>query len=104
LFKAWKSVAAAATRHSEPSPKPRRRRREETGGEFRKLAKTITRHFCVGREFGKAAQIMRRAVRLPAATMFLSDTLDWLNLWHMPAGGELDGDPDTAPNHLSPGL
>jgi len=91
-------------RRAPEPPQPRRRRREDTGGEFRKLAKTITRRFSASREFGKAALIMRRAVRLPAAAMFLADTLDWLNLWHMPAGGELDGDPDTAPNHLSPGL
>jgi len=101
----WKAVASAATCcAAEPSPQPRRRRREDKGGEFRKLARKITRRFRVGREFGKAALIVRRAVRLPAAAMFLSDTLDWLNLWHAPASDELDGDPDTAPNHLSPGL
>jgi len=46
-----------------------------------------------------AAKIVRRAVRIPAeayaaATDFLSDTLDWLNLWqdqpphHDPAANE----------------
>ena len=102
MFAAWK--AAATTRCAPEPPQPRRRRREDTGGEFQKLARKITRRFRAGREFGKAALIVRRAVRLPAAAMFLSDTLDWLNLWHAPASDELDGDPDTAPNHLSPGL
>ena len=53
---------------------------------------------------------MRRAVRMPAAVFtaaFLSDTLDWLNLWHgnEAAGGDLAGNYlDAEPNHLSPHL
>jgi hypothetical protein len=93
LFAAWKAVAAAATRRGpEPQPKPRRRRREETGAAFRTAAK----------------KILRRTVRLPAAAAaaFLSDTLDWLNLWHgnEAAGGDLASDYEAGPNHLSPHL
>jgi len=94
LFAAWKAVAAAATRRGpEPQPKPRRRRREETGAAFRTAAQ----------------KILRRTVRMPAAVFaaaFLSDTLDWLNLWHgnEAAGGDLAGDYEAGPNHLSPHL
>jgi hypothetical protein len=97
LFAAWKAVASAATRRGpEPQPKPRRRRREESGAAFRAAAK----------------KILRRTVRLPAAAFtaaaFLSDTLDWLNLWHgnEAAGGDelADDCHDAGPNHLSPHL
>jgi hypothetical protein len=52
---------------------------------------------------------MRRAVRIPGAgavaTTFLSDTLDWLNLWHNDGAGELNADIHyTEPTHLSPHL
>jgi hypothetical protein len=76
----------------EPTPEPRRRSGD------------------TGRGFGLAARaIVQRAVRLPsaayaAATEFLSDTLDWLNLWHdnMEGGGEPADICDTKSNHLSP--
>jgi hypothetical protein len=77
-----------------PEPQPRRRRSGETE-----------------RAFGLTARaMMRRAACLPAAAYaaasFLSDTLDWLNLWHNDAGegSEPDGGLDRHPNHLSPGL
>jgi hypothetical protein len=54
-----------------PAPEPKPKRRKDTGRAFRMTAK----------------KIMRRASRIPAAayataTAYLSDTLDWLNLWH----------------------
>jgi len=61
-----------------------------------------------GRRFTRAAARLTRWSGRPAraaasALLWLSDTLDWLNLWH-PDGGE---PADTAPqeteiNHLSP--
>jgi len=92
--KFWKGVAGELVRRVRAlQPTPRRRRSEDTGRTFR-----------------AAAKIMRRAVELPvaahAAAVFLSDTLDWLNLWHdnEAAGDELAGDCHAGPNHLSPHL
>ena len=57
-----------------------------------------------------AKKILRRIVGIPAADVaaaFLSDTLDWLNLWTATRrrGGEVSGDyHDAGPNHLSPHL
>ena len=67
LFRA--AVKAVMRRDANPQPKPRRR----SGGE--------TRH-----AFGLAKAMLRRAVSLPpeayaAATGFLSDALDWFDLW-----------------------
>jgi len=68
----FRQLARSLTPREAPAPQPtlRRRRTDETRGGF-KLA---------------ARQIMRRAVRIPAAAYetiaFLSDTLDWLNPWH----------------------
>jgi hypothetical protein len=50
---------------------------------------------------------MRRAVRLPAAAFaavaYLSDTLDWLNLWHQ--ADQLHDEFEPAqPQHLYPHL
>ena len=77
-----------------PDPAPARRRKTED----------------TGRAFAAAARnIMRRAVRLPAAAyaaaVFLSDTLDWLNPWHHETATELDENfQHTAPPHLYPHL
>lgn len=66
----FRKAKDALTRKSPaPEPQPARRRKEDTGGLF-KLAR----------------RILRRAPKLPAeayapALAFLSDTLDWLNLW-----------------------
>ena len=90
--KFWKVVAGELVRRVRAlQPPPRRRRSEDTGRAFR-----------------AAAKIVRRAVALPAAAYaaagFLSDTLDWLNLWQgNDAAGELDdGLRCTEPNHLLP--
>jgi len=93
LLTAWKSVAATATRRAgNPAPKPRRRS-EETGGAFRAAARHILRRAATG------------IPGIDAAAVFLSDTLDWLNLWYANAGGGLDdGRPQAEPNRLSPYL
>jgi hypothetical protein len=74
-----------------PQPAPRRRRREETRGGFNLAAR----------------QIMRRAVKIPAAAYaavaYLSDTLDWLNLWHQADQLHDDFEP-SQPQHLYPHL
>jgi hypothetical protein len=91
--KFWKVVAGELVRRVRAlQPTPRRRRSEDTGRTFR-----------------AATKIVRRAVELPAAAaaaVFLSDTLDWLNLWHgnEAAGDELADDRHAGPNHLSPHL
>jgi hypothetical protein len=49
-----------------------------------------------------------RRTAIPAAAyaaVFLSDTLDWLNLWHHDAGDALDESrPPAEPNRLFPRL
>jgi hypothetical protein len=93
LKEQFRRLAQFLTPREAPAPKPlqRRRRTEETGGGF-KLA---------------ARQIMRRAVRLPAAAYaavaYLSDTLDWLNLWHQADQLHDDFEP-SQPQHLYPHL
>lgn len=51
---------------------------------------------------------MRRAAGISAAAyaaVFLSDTLDWLNLWHDNAStGLVDDRPQAEPNRLFPHL
>jgi hypothetical protein len=57
--------------------------------------------------FRNAAMIARRTAKAHAPAVFLSDTLDWLQVWHVdPAAGDaLTGECHNAgPNHLSPGL
>ena len=94
LKEQFRRLAQSLTPREAPTPQPaqRRRRTEETRGGF-KLA---------------AQQIMRRAVRrLPAAAYaavdYLSDTLDWLNLWQ--EADQLDDDFEPSqPQHLYPHL
>src|SRR4051794_37686674 len=86
--KSWKLAAHKLMQREPAAPKPRRRRRGDARGVFR----------------AAAAVTIRQAVELAAfvrAGSFLSDTLDWLNLWDNNAGqmnDELHHSPDT---HLS---
>jgi hypothetical protein len=85
---------AQTQRDAGPKPAPRRRRGGDT----------------VASVFATAARAVVRRVAwlLPEghAAVFLSDTLDWLNLWHHDeAGSVLDDEVhDTPPNHLFPHL
>ena len=66
--KSWKLAARKLVQREPAAPKPRRRRRGDARGTFRAAAKMT----------------IRQAVELVAvvrAGSFLSDTLDWLNLW-----------------------
>jgi hypothetical protein len=80
----------------EPAPTPKkssRRGGDDTSRRFTKAAARLTRSRV-------------RPVRAAAtAILWLSDTLDWLNLWH-PGGDELTDIPpqETPNNHLSPRL
>lgn len=85
-----KVAGELARRANSVQPAPRRRRREDTG-----------------RAFTAAKKIVRRAVALPAvyaAAAYLSDTLDWLNLWQDNDTGPDEGFEASAANHLSPRL
>lgn len=87
----FRRAARALSRRAAPSPEKSRRRRsgEAAGSAFRKTATRI-------------------AIRVPAAYAaagaFLSDTLDWLNLWHDNEAGLDDGFEQPSPNHLFPHL
>jgi hypothetical protein len=91
----FRAAAKAVMRRDDDKPEPRQRRRGS--GETRQA-------------YGLAARSIISRARLPAAAYatasFLSDTLDWLNLWHNDAGegSEPDGGLDRHSNHLSPGL
>jgi hypothetical protein len=87
-------VVKAITRRAEDDPPQPPRRRG--GGDTRTLFPAAAR------------KIMRRTVRVPAqayaaASAYLSDTLDWLNLWgdEVDSGAELKDEID-AKKHLSP--
>jgi hypothetical protein len=112
LFEAWKSVAATATRRVPvPSPIPRRRR-EDAGGDFRKLARKLSRRFFdVRQDFKARAAITSRTVAIPAeayeaATNYLSDTLDQLTLLNNDADSDSNFDDGFGnnQNHISPQL
>jgi hypothetical protein len=89
----FRGVVKAITRRAEDDPPPQRRR---GGGGTRTLFPAAAR------------KIMRRTVRVPAqayaaASAYLADTLDWLNLW----GEEMDTDSEPgadsdAKKHLYP--
>jgi hypothetical protein len=88
----FRDAIKALTRRADDEPQPRRSRRGETDRAFVMAAKAIA----------------RRAVQLPSeayavATAFLSDTLDWLNLWHHDSAGtdEFEDDIHTDTKHLS---
>jgi hypothetical protein len=89
----FRGVGKAIARRAEDDPPPPRRR---GGGDTRTLFPAAAR------------KIMRRTARVPgqayaAASAYLADTLDWLNLWgdELDSDAELKGDID-AKKHLSP--
>ena len=68
----FRQAVKAITRPTEDAPKPRARRRsDETGRAFRIATKVAFR-----------VQPSPSSQTLEAVTAYLSDTLDWLNLWH----------------------
>jgi len=91
-IKGWfrEAVKAITGRDEDEPPPVLRRRSGETGRGFAMAAKAA----------------LRRAVRVPpevyaAATAYLSDTLDWLNLWgsNAESADDLDSEPvDTHTN------
>ena len=90
----FRAAVKAITRREEDESPPPRRRSGETDKAFIMAARAT----------------LRRAVAIPidayaAATAFLADTLDWLNLWQDNAAntGELDNEihcPDTDDHRL----
>jgi hypothetical protein len=75
-----------------------------------RLARSLTRRWPARARFTAAARQAVRRLFLPPpeayaeAVAFLSDTLDWLNLWHDTAtdDGGLGEEFDTITYHLSP--
>jgi hypothetical protein len=92
----------------EPPPETRRGR-GDTGKAFGRIARAILRRGQTSLA-AAAKEIMLRVVRpdtYAAATAYLSDTLDWLNLWQaneIEDDGALDDDYDTQQNYSSPHL
>lgn len=86
------AIQAMTGRAAEPAPAPRRRRGGGTGKAFALAAKTLA----------------TRGARMPAevyrvATVWLSDTLDWLRLWDDNSVSDaLDEDYNTKQDHSSP--
>jgi hypothetical protein len=88
--KSWKLAARNLVQREPAASKPRRRRRGDARGTFRAAAKMT----------------LRQAVELVAvvrAGSFLSDTLDWLNLWENNTQTN-DGLHYSGESHLSPRL
>jgi hypothetical protein len=86
----FRKVAKAITHDKdEPRPEARRRRNGETEGGFRKLARKIARQLTTARTAAHGRYAALRPVKTeqtPADAhadvgLYLSDTLDWLNLW-----------------------
>jgi MobA/MobL family protein len=81
----FRAAAKAITRENEPRPQPVKRRRGETEGEFRKLARNLSRHYHDMRaDFRQRAAITSYFLAIPleayaAATAYLSDTHDQLS-------------------------
>jgi MobA/MobL family protein len=105
------AVKAITKRDDHKAPKPQRRRRGETEGEFRKLARNLSRHYHDMRaDFRQRASITSRFLTIPLeayarAGDYLSDTLDQLNRF------DNDGDANNFDEHYdinqsypSPGL
>jgi len=97
----FRKVAKAITHDdAEPAPEPRRRRSGETEGEFRKLVRQITHHIAAAGATARGRYAALRPVKAaPAASitavdpyiaagLYLSDTLDWLQLWENNAGDD----------------
>jgi len=116
-----------ARRVSDPAPQPQRRRSGETGKVFVMAARAALRRgekeppsqrgdssSETGQAFGPAARaiLCRVVVQIPAeaceaATAYLSDTLDWLNLWEdnsVDDSSELDDGYDSQQNYPAPHL
>jgi hypothetical protein len=91
LKAAFRQVVKAITRREEHEPKPQtRRRRGESDRALRMTARAT----------------LRRAPRLPpqayaAASMYLADTLDWLNLWQEGDDSDPNSNLDVCRNDLS---
>jgi hypothetical protein len=91
----WKAARRAVTnRENQPRPRTRRRKeKDETGrAAFIKAANTV---------------LQLRLPRTYAAAVFLSQTLDWLHLWHQDATPSSSGPGsafNTQQNYLSPHL
>jgi hypothetical protein len=66
--KSWKLAARKLVKREPAAPRPRRRRRGDARGMFRAAAKITIR---------QAVELFSIA----RASRFLSDSLDWLNLW-----------------------
>ena len=84
-------------------------RRGDTDKAFGMIARAIFRRGQASLA-AAAKEIMHRVARpdtYAAATAYLSDTLDWLNLWQaneIEDNGALDDDYDTQQNYSSPHL
>jgi MobA/MobL family len=98
----FREAVRAITRQAEDEPPaPQRRRRGETEGEFRKLARNLSRRYHDMRaDFRQRAAITSYFLTIPmeayaAATAYLSGTLDQLNQ----LSGEIDSGDDYGENY-----
>jgi hypothetical protein len=94
----FRETVKALTRPEPEAPAPpkksgRRKEGETRGRQFRRVARRITRWRLLSQSDD-------------GATLWLADTLDWLDLWHPTTGSEIGGEEaDNRPdNHLSPRL
>jgi hypothetical protein len=93
-------------------PQPRRRRSGNTGGEFRKLARKLSRRFADMRQDFKArAAITGRGITIDPqayerAALFLSDTFGQLNQLNNDAecSSDFDDGHNNSENNISPRL
>ena len=86
----FRQAIKAITRRQADEPKPSRRRRGESDRALRMAAKAT---------FRRVPSLPQQA--FVGATVFLADTLDWLNLWHDADAGEPGDNPDVYRNDLS---
>lgn len=81
----FRAAVKSVLRRAEPAPPPKQcKRKGETGGEFRRLARNVSRRFDVRRSFRARASITSRFLAIPAdvfamATAHLADTLNSLS-------------------------
>lgn len=99
--------------HAQDEPPPARRRSGETEGEFRRLARKLSRRFDVRKQFEKVAKarVVRRVRTIilspeewGAPDAHLTNTNDLLNLWNNDAGSDYGGGFDANKNHIFPQL
>lgn len=100
--------------HDEDAPPALSRRRSgKTEGEFRRLARKLSRRLDVWRQFEKVAKALavrrvRTIILSPdewgAPDAHLTNTNDLLQLWNNDAGSGYDGGFNTTQNHIFPGL